>query len=77
MTPHRAGTAEPGGGRGQGHGPTRGLALLDDLNRRFQLDRDPLVRQREHAARLYREAASLTGDQIERRHLLARADHLD
>lgn len=73
------------------YGPTRGLALLDDLNRRFRLDRAPLTRQREHAvrahllrmtgdaanaARLYREAASLTGNQIERRYLLARADHL-
>ncbi|MER7130593.1 RNA polymerase sigma factor [Streptosporangium saharense] len=73
------------------YGPARALVLLDDLNHRFGLDRDPLVRQREHAvrahllrmtgdaanaARLYREAASLTGNQIERRYLLARADHL-
>ncbi|MGW2158047.1 RNA polymerase sigma factor [Nonomuraea sp. NPDC001699] len=73
------------------YGPARGLALLDDLNHRFQLDRDPLVRRREHAvrahllsmtgdatgaARLYREAASLTGNQIEQRYLLDRADHL-
>ncbi|MEU3170050.1 DUF6596 domain-containing protein [Streptosporangium sp. NPDC006930] len=73
------------------YGPPRGLALLDDLNRRFRLDRDPLIRQRERAvrahllqmtgnvgdaARLYREAASLTGNQIERRYLLGRADRL-
>ncbi|MCF6470839.1 sigma-70 family RNA polymerase sigma factor [Nonomuraea sp. MG754425] len=73
------------------YGPLRGLALLDDLNRRFHLDRDPLVRRREHAvrahllrmtgdaagaARLYREAATLTGNQIERRYLLDQADRL-
>ncbi|GAA3427948.1 RNA polymerase sigma factor [Streptosporangium sandarakinum] len=73
------------------YGPARGLALLDDLNRRFQLDQDPLIRQRERAvrahllrmtgdaedaARLYREAASLTGNQIERRYLLDQADRL-
>ncbi|GHE26137.1 RNA polymerase sigma24 factor [Streptosporangium violaceochromogenes] len=73
------------------YGPARGLALLDDLNRRFRLDRDPLIRQRERAvrahlvqmtgdaagaARLYREAASLTGNQVERRYLLDRADRL-
>ncbi|RSN15395.1 RNA polymerase subunit sigma-24 [Nonomuraea sp. WAC 01424] len=73
------------------YGPARGLALLDDLNRRFQLDQDPLVRRREHAvrahllsmtgdapgaARLYREAASLTGNRIEQQYLLKQADHL-
>ncbi|MFC4117194.1 RNA polymerase sigma factor [Nonomuraea zeae] len=73
------------------YGPARGLALLDDLNRRFRLDQDPLIRQRERAvrghllqmtgdatgaARLYREAASLTGNRIEQRYLLDRAGHL-
>ncbi len=73
------------------YGPARGLALLDDLDRRFGLGRDPLTRQREHAVRahllemtgeaegaaaLYREAASLTGNQVERRFLLDRADRL-
>ncbi|MFB9534207.1 RNA polymerase sigma factor [Nonomuraea roseola] len=73
------------------YGPARGLTLLDDLNRRFQLDQDPLIRQRERAvrahllqmtgdaagaARLYREAAALTGNQVEQRYLLDRADRL-
>ncbi|WP_433392686.1 hypothetical protein [Micromonospora sp. KLBMP9576] len=73
------------------YGPVRGLALLDDLNRRFRLDREPLTRQRERAVRahlretagdpagaatLYREAATLTRNQVERRYLLARADRL-
>jgi RNA polymerase sigma factor (sigma-70 family) len=73
------------------YGPARGLALLDDLNRRFHLDQDPLIRQRERAvrahllqltgdaagaARLYREAASLTGNRIEQRYLLDRAHRL-
>ncbi|MDF5755951.1 sigma-70 family RNA polymerase sigma factor [Spongiactinospora sp. TRM90649] len=72
-------------------GPERGLALLDDLNRRYRLDQDPLVEQRERAvrahllqmtgaaadaARLYREAARMTANQVERRYLLDRADHL-
>ncbi|GII88151.1 RNA polymerase sigma24 factor [Sphaerisporangium siamense] len=71
------------------YGPTRGLALLDDLNRRFHLDQDPLTHQRERAVRahllrmtgnateaahLYREAAALTGNQIEQRYLLDQAD---
>ncbi|MET8867544.1 sigma-70 family RNA polymerase sigma factor [Nonomuraea sp. NPDC004580] len=75
----------------QAYGPVRGLALLDDLNRRHRLDEDPLTRQRERAvrahllqltgdpagaARLYREAAALTGNQVEQRYLLARADRL-
>ncbi|MGK5674322.1 RNA polymerase sigma factor [Micromonospora sp. URMC 106] len=73
------------------YGPTRGLALLDDLNRRFLLDREPLTRQRERAVRahllqetgdaagaatLYRQAAALTENQVERRYLLGRADRL-
>ncbi|GLW11397.1 RNA polymerase sigma24 factor [Microtetraspora sp. NBRC 13810] len=73
------------------YGPVRGLALLDDLNRRFQLGRDPLIRQRERAVRahllrmtgdaagaasLYREAASLTGNLVEQRYLLDQADRL-
>ncbi|MGW4424713.1 RNA polymerase sigma factor [Streptosporangium sp. NPDC004631] len=71
------------------YGPVRGLALLDDLNRRFRLDQDPLIRRRERAvrahllqmtgdaagaARLYREAASLTGNLVEQRYLLDQAD---
>ncbi|MEV4806283.1 sigma-70 family RNA polymerase sigma factor [Nonomuraea sp. NPDC049421] len=75
----------------QAYGPVRGLALLDDLNRRHRLDEDPLTRQRERAvrahllqltgdpagaARLYREAAALTGNQVEQRYLLSRADRL-
>ncbi|KAB1146268.1 RNA polymerase sigma factor [Micromonospora sp. AMSO12t] len=74
------------------YGPARGLALLDDLNRRFGLDREPLTRQRERAVRAhllettgdaqgaatrYREAAALTANQVERRYLLHRADRLD
>ncbi|WP_405688220.1 RNA polymerase sigma factor [Streptomyces sp. NBC_00057] len=66
----------------QAYGPARGLALLDDLNRRHGLDQDPLTRQRERATRahlvqmtgdaagattLYREAAVLTDNQVERR----------
>ncbi|MFI9592802.1 RNA polymerase sigma factor [Nonomuraea sp. NPDC052265] len=73
------------------YGPVRGLALLDDLNRRFRLDQDPLVRRRERAVRahllrmtgdaagaaaLYREAAALTANQIERRYLLDQAARL-
>ncbi|MFD0467078.1 RNA polymerase sigma factor [Nonomuraea thailandensis] len=73
------------------YGPPRGLALLDDLNRRFRLDQDPLIRQRERAvrahllrmtgdaagaARLYREAAALTGNLVEQRYLLDQADLL-
>ncbi|MFD5893157.1 RNA polymerase sigma factor [Streptomyces sp. NPDC060366] len=75
----------------QAFGPARGLALLDDLNRRHGLDRDPLTRQRERAVRahlvqmtgdtaaattLYREAATLTDNQVERRYLLDEADRL-
>ncbi|MEU9836583.1 sigma-70 family RNA polymerase sigma factor [Streptosporangium sp. NPDC048047] len=73
------------------YGPGRGLALLDDLNRRHRLDRDPLTRRRERAVRahllqmtgetagaaaLYREAAALTDNQVEQRYLLDRADRL-
>ncbi|MGW2149985.1 RNA polymerase sigma factor [Nonomuraea bangladeshensis] len=75
----------------QAYGPGRGLALLDDLNRRHRLDQEPLTRQRERAVRahlfqltgdaagaaqLYREAAELTGNQVERRYLLDRAHRL-
>ncbi|GGQ23812.1 RNA polymerase sigma factor (sigma-70 family) [Actinomadura coerulea] len=74
------------------YGPSRGLALLDDLNSRHHLDRDPLTRQRERAVRahllqmtgdnasaaaLYREAAALTDNQVEQRYLLGKADPLD
>ncbi|MFE9823177.1 RNA polymerase sigma factor [Streptomyces sp. NPDC005791] len=75
----------------QAFGPARGMALLDDLNRRHGLDQAPLTRQRERAVRahllqmtgdasgaatLYREAAALTGNQVERRYLLDEADRL-
>ncbi|MEV0630851.1 RNA polymerase sigma factor [Nonomuraea wenchangensis] len=75
----------------QAYGPGRGLALLDDLNRRHRLDQEPLTRRRERAvrahllqmtgdtagaARLYREAAALTGNQVEQRYLLGRAHRL-
>jgi RNA polymerase sigma factor (sigma-70 family) len=75
----------------QAYGPTRGLALLDDLNRRYRLDQEPLTRQRERAVRahllqltgdtagaatLYREAAAMTANQAEQRYLLGRADRL-
>ncbi|WP_327147311.1 RNA polymerase sigma factor [Nocardia sp. NBC_01329] len=74
------------------HGPTRGLALLDDLNRHHHLDRNPLTRQREHAVRahlleqlgdrttaaeLFRRAADLTGNRVEQRYLRGKADQLD
>jgi RNA polymerase sigma factor (sigma-70 family) len=70
------------------YGARRGLNLLDDLNSRYRLDEDPLTRQRERAVRahllqlvgdpggaavLYREAAGLTDNQVERRYLLDRA----
>ncbi|MGW0548279.1 RNA polymerase sigma factor [Streptomyces altiplanensis] len=75
----------------QAFGPARGLALLDDLNRRHGLHQDPLTRQRERAVRahlvqmtgdtagaatLYREAAALTDNQVERRYLLDEAARL-
>ncbi|MEV0661445.1 RNA polymerase sigma factor [Actinomadura luteofluorescens] len=75
----------------QAFGPARGLALLDDLNSRHDLDRDPLTRQRERAVRahllqmtgehasaadLYRQAAALTDNQVEQRYLLTKADRL-
>ncbi|MBC6450964.1 RNA polymerase sigma factor [Actinokineospora xionganensis] len=74
------------------HGPARGLALLDDLNQHHRLDEDPLTRQRERAVRahllqltgntaaaaeLYREAATLTDNQVEQRYLLNKAHNLD
>ncbi|MFF5259999.1 RNA polymerase sigma factor [Actinomadura viridis] len=73
------------------YGPARGLALLDDLNRRHHLDREPLTRQRERAVRahllqmtgdtsgaaaLYREAAGLTDNKVEQRYLLGKAGRL-
>ena len=73
------------------YGPARGLALLDDLNRRHRLNEEPLTRQRERAVRahlldmtgdaagaaaLYREAAAQTDNKVERRYLLRRADRL-
>lgn len=73
------------------YGPARGLALLDDLNRRHRLDQESLTRQRERAVRahllqltgdaagaatLYREAAALTDNQVEQRYLVSRADRL-
>ncbi|WP_141579203.1 RNA polymerase sigma factor [Actinomadura sp. WMMA1423] len=72
-------------------GPARGLALLDDLNSRHHLDREPLTRQRERAVRahllqmtgdtataaaLYRQAAALTDNEVEQRYLLTQADRL-
>ncbi|WP_410872788.1 RNA polymerase sigma factor [Nocardia sp. A7] len=74
------------------HGPARGLALLDDLNRHHHLDHNPLIRQRElavrahllqqtgdlaTAARLVRQAADLTGNHVEQRYLRNKADRLD
>jgi len=73
------------------YGAVRGLALLDDLNRRHALDQDPLTRPRERAVRahltrsagdaagardLYREAAAMTDNHVERRYLLDEADRL-
>jgi RNA polymerase sigma factor (sigma-70 family) len=73
------------------YGAARGLALLDDLNRRHGLDREPLTRRRERAVRAhlleqagdtagaavtYREAASMTENAVERRYLRERADRL-
>jgi RNA polymerase sigma factor (sigma-70 family) len=70
------------------YGPARGLALLDELNRAHRLSEEPLTRQRERAVRahlldmtgdragaaaLYREAATLTDNQVEARYLLDRA----
>ncbi|MEU4449475.1 sigma-70 family RNA polymerase sigma factor [Actinosynnema sp. NPDC050801] len=74
------------------YGPDRALGLLNDLNGRHHLDRDPLTRQRERAvhahlldltgdrtgaATLYREAATLTDNQVEQRYLLGKARGLD
>ncbi|MFC4127874.1 RNA polymerase sigma factor [Nocardia rhizosphaerae] len=74
------------------YGPARGLALLDDLDRRHHLDRNPLTRQRAHAVRahllqqtgdhaaatrLFHRAADLTGNTVEQRYLRAKADHPD
>jgi RNA polymerase sigma factor (sigma-70 family) len=73
------------------YGPARGLALLDELNRDYQLDQEPLTRQRERAVRahllqmtgdttgaatLYREAAALTDNHVEQRYLLSQAHRL-
>lgn len=71
------------------YGADRGLALLDDLDRRHGLGDDPLVRHRVRAVRahllrmtgaasdaasLYREAAELTRNEVERRYLLEEAE---
>ncbi len=68
------------------YGPRRGIVLLDSLAD------DPLIRQREravrahllelngdtqHAAELFREAATLTDNLAERRYLESRAQHLE
>ncbi|WP_017586965.1 RNA polymerase sigma factor [Nocardiopsis ganjiahuensis] len=68
-------------------GPTRGLALLEQLDRDHRLSEDPLVSQRTHAVRAhlldqlgqheradseFRAAAALTGNEAERRYLLRR-----
>ncbi|TCC29145.1 RNA polymerase sigma factor [Kribbella sindirgiensis] len=73
----------------QAYGPTRGLALLDELNSHHGLDQEPLTRRRERAVRahlveltgdgpraaaLYREAAELTENQVEQRYLVERAE---
>ncbi|MEV0569221.1 sigma-70 family RNA polymerase sigma factor [Dactylosporangium sp. NPDC050588] len=73
------------------YGPARGLALLDDLNRGYHLDEEPLTRQRERAVRAhllemtgdttgaaeqYREASALTQNQVEQRYLQRRARRL-
>jgi RNA polymerase sigma factor (sigma-70 family) len=70
------------------YGTDRGLALLDDLNRRHGLDRDPLTRRRQLAVRAhllemtgdvraaaaaYRRAADLTANRVEERYLRGRA----
>ncbi|MBL7255270.1 RNA polymerase sigma factor [Paractinoplanes lichenicola] len=72
----------------QAYGPGQGLALLDEQP---DLAHEPLTRQREQAvrahllertgahdeaARLYRAAAGLTANTVERRYLLGRADRL-
>ncbi len=71
------------------YGPARGLALLDDLNRRHHLDENPLTRHRERsvrahlldsngdhaaAAEMFREAAELTANEVEQRYLRGKAD---
>ncbi|MEV0675623.1 DUF6596 domain-containing protein [Actinosynnema sp. NPDC050436] len=71
------------------YGPERGLALLADLDRRHGLADDPLTRQRvpairahlldatgerTSAAALYRDAAALTRNEVERTYLLGKAE---
>ena len=71
------------------YGPARGLALLDDLDAKHGLSDEPLTRQRALAVRahlleeigdatqaraLYKTAAALTDNAVERRYLLERAD---
>ena len=71
------------------YGPARGLALLDDLDAKHGLSDEPLIRQRALAVRahlleeigdatqaraLYKTAAALTDNAVERRYLLERAD---
>ncbi|RKS05096.1 RNA polymerase ECF family sigma subunit [Nocardiopsis sp. Huas11] len=73
------------------YGTDRGLALLDDLNRRHGLDRDPLTRRRQLAVRAhllemagdgqaaaaaYRRAADLTANGVEERYLRDSADRI-
>ncbi|GAB2856360.1 sigma factor-like helix-turn-helix DNA-binding protein [Actinocorallia aurea] len=72
-------------------GADRGLALLADLDHRHGLETDPLVRHRARAVRahllrltgrtapaasLYRQAADLTRNEVERRYLLNEARRL-
>ncbi|WP_348537562.1 RNA polymerase sigma factor [Nocardia cyriacigeorgica] len=74
------------------YGPARGLALLDDLDRRHHLDRNPLTQQRERAVRahllmqsgetaaaaaLFRQAADMTSNEVEQRYLRDKAGDLD
>ncbi|WP_433167459.1 RNA polymerase sigma factor [Kribbella sp. CA-247076] len=71
------------------YGPTRGLALLDDLERTHKFSENPLTRHRELSVRAhlleelgdlpaaraaYRSAADLTDNEVERAYLLGRAD---
>ncbi|MET9711188.1 RNA polymerase sigma factor [Nocardiopsis alba] len=73
------------------YGAERGLALLDELDRRHRWGDDPLVRRRERVVRahlsemvgdtdtaeaLYREAAALGANRVEGRYLSERADRL-
>ncbi|WP_245551161.1 DUF6596 domain-containing protein [Nocardia paucivorans] len=68
------------------YGPARGLALLDDLNRRHNLHSNPLTRHAHllqqlgdntTAAGLFRRAAEFTDNRIEQRYLHNKAGHVD